>query len=179
MIELNVDLQLESITIDQQAQLNALMQRIYPPAYDYFWTDNGAWYLQYCYGLKGLQQDLTMEDSRYYFIRSNSTIVGVFLLRLKHNCPDFPTCSALKIQKLYLGKEAQGKGIAQQLMQYAEQLALELGKDMCWLECMDTKEQALRFYHKLGYLRGSRQTLDFERLLPSVRGMFIMHKKLR
>ena len=87
--------------------------------------------------------------------------------------------SGCYLHRIYLGEEAQGKGIANELMNWVEQKAKLKGNDLIWLEAMDTQEQALRFYKKQGFMNSHKAYLDFEPLLDHYRGMDVLYKSLK
>ena len=171
-IELSSELVLHPLALHDQSAIAQLMRRIYPPAYAHFWLDDGDWYLESCYGIAGFRSDLEGEDSAYYRIDYQGQACGILLLREHTNLLEFSGQSALKLQKLYLGSEVHGLGLATQLMTFVENRARHLRKDLVWLEVMDEQPQAMRFYAKLDYQLLDTVQLDFTRLLLEMRTMW-------
>ena len=89
-----------------------------------------------------------------------------------------PEKSACYLNRIYLSEEVQGKGIAKKLMEWVEKKAKLKGNEIIWLEAMNSKEQALKFYAKHGFSKSHKAYLDFEPLLERFRGMDVLYKEL-
>ena len=178
---LNADtgLTLSPIQLTDQSELFPLIRRIYKNAYPGFWVDEGDWYLDLCYSLENLTKELSRPTAHYFFVEFESEKVGI----LKYDFPFSPRQveipNALKLHRLYLSESVQGKGIAQELMNYVEQIAIANQLENIWLEAMEQKPQAKRFYEKMGFELIHTYQLDFERLLPGLRGIHIFQKRIR
>ena len=61
---------------------------------------------------------------------------------------EFKIC---ELQKMYLTKEARGKGIAQELMQKCLAFAKEVGYDKCYIETLPFMKDAQKLYVKSGF----------------------------
>ena len=61
---------------------------------------------------------------------------------------EFKIC---ELQKMYLTKEARGKGIAQELMQKCLEFAKQAGYDKCYLETLPFMKAAQKLYIKSGF----------------------------
>ena len=132
-----------------------------------------------------LKKELDNAHSDYYFVNYDpssqfeaTSTIGIF--KLIHNCvyKPLPQLKALKVHRIYLDANIQGKGIGKQLMLYAEDVGRVNNFDIIWLDAMDTHEQAQAFYHKLGYEKTQLQHLPFELLYDEHRPMWYMHKNL-
>ena len=179
MINISDLIQLQNIEITHQPELKLLMKRIYPPAYKSFWSNEDcSWYLNKMYDIENFSLEFSEQNSHYYFIIYNSKKVGI--LRLQHDKPlvDFPDKKATYLHRIYLGEEAQGKGVAKQIMDWTESSAKLKGSELIWLKAMDTQLQALRFYEKHGFSISNTTVLDFELIHKHLRGMNILYKFL-
>ena len=156
---------------DHQVHL-ALMQRIYPPAFAYLWPDEGAWYIDHVHGKQAFLRDLDTPDTPYYHVYHHEQLVGIFRLKLHVPCPDAPELRALKLDRLYLADEVRGQGIGQALMAYTLEETRRLGKEIIWLDRMDSNEATIRFYRKLGFTECGQFRLPFEQMYPKYRGMW-------
>ena len=61
---------------------------------------------------------------------------------------EFKIC---ELQKMYLAKEARGKGIAQELMQKCLAFAKQVGYDKCYIETLPFMKDAQKLYVKSGF----------------------------
>ena len=62
--------------------------------------------------------------------------------------PEFKIC---ELQKMYLAKEARGKGIAKELMQKCLTFAKQVGYDKCYIETLPFMKDAQKLYVKSGF----------------------------
>ena len=179
MIQITEKLVLRPIQISAHSELFPLIRGIYKNAYPGFWVDEGDWYLDLCYSIENLTKELSRPSSYYFFVEFEGEKVGI----LKYDFPFSPRQveipNALKLHRLYLSEAVQGKGIAQELINYVEQIAITNELDHIWLEAMEHKLQAKRFYEKMGFELVHTYQLDFEKLLPESRGLHIFRKRLK
>lgn len=61
---------------------------------------------------------------------------------------EFKIC---ELQKMYLAKDARGKGIAQELMQNCLEFAKQAGYDKCYIETLPFMKDAQKLYVKSGF----------------------------
>ncbi|MEJ2112856.1 MAG: GNAT family N-acetyltransferase [Flavobacteriaceae bacterium] len=179
MIQISDHIQLQNITIQDQEKLIDLVRRVYTPVYKHLWKgEDCEWYLNRFYNKENLEQELNNADSEYYFVIYKSQDVGI--LRIDYNKPliGFSKESNVYFHRIYLGYEAQGKGVGKILFNWVEKRAKEKGKNSIWLKAMDTQQQALRFYTKIGYENIGKTSLDFELINKDLSGMVIFWKLL-
>ncbi|MDO5981491.1 GNAT family N-acetyltransferase [Flavivirga spongiicola] len=179
MIVISKTLLLQNIKFENHSELVELMARIYPPPYKHLWKNEDCrWYLNKCYGLINLKKELNNRDAFYYFVINNSKTVGILRLVINQPLKEFPNQLTTYLHRIYLSKEVQGKGIAQQLFNWSEKIAKQNDNKLIWLEAMDTQDQALKFYNKQGYKTIKNMTLEFDRIHKHLRGMLLMSKAL-
>lgn len=179
MLSISDTIKLKSIQIEDQSKLMTLLELIYPPAYKHLWINEDCnFYLNKFYSIENLKLELSEPDAAYYFVVDNSSIVGIFRIVYNKALSDFPKNQSAYIHRIYLSEEAQGKGIAKQLFNWAEHNAKLKGNSLVWLKAMDTQKQALRFYEKQGYNYGTSTSLDFELIHSNLRSMHTMYKYL-
>lgn len=171
MLYLTPDLYLQPIQAEDHIRHLALMGRIYPPAFAYLWPDAGAWYVDRTHNQAALLRDLAEPDAPYHHVYYQGKLVGIYRLKLNAPCPDFPAKSALKLDRVYLDDEIRGQGVGTALMDYTKAEARRLGRELLWLERMDTNEATINFYRKCGFQRGSDFRLTFDLMYEQYRGM--------
>ncbi|MEO7530116.1 MAG: GNAT family N-acetyltransferase, partial [Sediminibacterium sp.] len=71
-----------------------------------------------------------------------------------------------------------GKGIGKNLMLFSEEIATQHKKQGIFLKAMDTSNDALIFYEKMGYTKCGTLVLPFEQMKEEYRGMIILNKLL-
>lgn len=179
MISISDNVKLQDIKIEDQPKLMKLLELIYPPAYKHLWiNEDCSFYLNRFYSIENLELELSDPNAAYYFVIYKSNLVGIF--RFIYNNPfiGFPEKKSTYLNRIYLGENAQGKGVAKQLFLWAENKLKDQGHTLIWLKAMDSQKQALRFYEKQGYNYGTPTQLDFELIHSNLRGMKVMYKRL-
>jgi ribosomal protein S18 acetylase RimI-like enzyme len=148
-----------------------LMQRIYPPAFSYLWPDGGDWYVDKVHSEAAFLSDLATPDAPYKHVYFKDKLIGIYRLKLNNPNPDFPDEPTLKIDRLYLDDAVRGNGIGSILITHAKAETLRQGKQLLWLERMDTNEATIRFYRKHDFMDGSTFRLPFVQMYEKFRGM--------
>ena len=177
MIGISEKIFLEPIQLTDQEMLLQLMSRIYPAVYHHLWFDMGQWYVQKIYSAENLGSELEDDHARYYFVYFEGKQVGVLRTLLQESMPGFSEEIMVKIHRIYLDPAVHGNGIGKELFKWIEsEFCLEWGLPL-WLETMDTQQEAIGFYEKMGFEKAGRFRLDFELMKPEFRGMFYMIKR--
>jgi ribosomal protein S18 acetylase RimI-like enzyme len=180
MISISENIQLQTITLNDQQKLFELVGNVYPPVYKHLWKKKDCnWYLNTFYSFENLQKELKEADANYFFVQYNLKPVGIFRVHFSKTIKEIQDNSSAYLHRIYLGKEVHGKGIGRLLFNWAEQQARDKGKTSIWLKAMDTQEQALGFYRKQGYHEIGKLSLDFDLIHKPLRGMVIFKKSLR
>ena len=170
----------ERIGLGEAEALSTLCQEIYAEHYLHLWYDNGVWYRQMRYSPAALAEELADVQTEFYWILRDSQKAGYLKLNLDAR-PDarlFTTSTpGLEIERVYLYKACAGLGLGQKAMVWAESRARQLGRNYVFLYTMDSSE-ARFFYEKAGYHTRGEKRLDFEKMKPEYRGMYLMIKEL-
>jgi len=178
MIKISSNIQLQEIQVEDFKILETLMNDVYKAAYKHFWKDEGNWYVQSQFSKSNLEKELSEYKTSYYFVLFNAEIVGIFRILWDKKLLRLENKKSLKLHRIYLHKNTQGKGIGKQLLAWLEEEAIKKQYEMIWLDTMDEKPQAFEFYKKLGYQYHSHCFLDFELLFDNVRKMSQVYKVL-
>ena len=177
-LDISKTVSLIEIGISDYEELYVLMQRIYPKAYQYLWNDDCSWYINHVYNQEQVAIDDREEGSLFYFVIVNGKKEGILKLKIDIPYPEQSTIKGTKLDRIYLSEEMQGKGVSKLLMQYVLDLAKGNGSEILWLDCMDSKHQALNYYVKNGFQKGGLSYLDFELLKDEYRGIYLMWKEI-
>ncbi|TMM30394.1 GNAT family N-acetyltransferase [Polaribacter aestuariivivens] len=178
MITISKNLQLKKIVSENSEVLFELMQAIYPPAYQHFWTDNGNWYINTQYSKENILQELSEKNTDYYFVVFNDEIVGNFRIIWGEKLANLSEEKQVKLHRIYLHPKTQGKGLGKKLLFWLEEKVKEKGFKIIWLDGMNKQPQAFQFYEKLGYIYHSHTFLPFENMLEEYKKMSQLYKKL-
>lgn len=153
-----------------------MMDEIYRSSYQHMWKDKGDWYLELIYGNETVQKELSQSLSNYFFVEWGEEKIGILKYDFPFSPKEIEISNAMKLHRLYLHPKAHGKGIAQILMKHCEQVAKENELHAIWLEVMECKPQAKRFYQKNGFAPLHYYKLNFGKILPEYSGIEIWSK---
>ena len=87
------------------------------------------------------------ENEIYFIVEMDGTILGGCGIGNLVEA-EFKIC---ELQKMYLAKEARGKGIAKELMQKCLSFAKQVGYDKCYIETLPFMKDAQKLYVKSGF----------------------------
>lgn len=97
--------------------------------------------------LNTLSEVYEAENEIYFVVEQDGIILGGCGIGNLMDS-EFKIC---ELQKMYLAKEARGKGIAQELMQKCLEFAKETGYDKCYIETLPFMKDAQKLYIKSGF----------------------------
>jgi ribosomal protein S18 acetylase RimI-like enzyme len=172
---------IRQINSSHAAELSALAKAIYVEHYLHLWYPGGAeWYMEeQAYPEKKLREELADPNNLHYIVYDEQELpLGYLKLRIKAILSGFEDKDCLEIERIYLHKAATGKGIGRQLMELSETMAKEYQRDILFLKAMDSSQDAIGFYQRMGYTIYGRLVLPFTQMKEAYRGMVILQKQL-
>jgi ribosomal protein S18 acetylase RimI-like enzyme len=105
-------------------------------------------YIQKAFDREKLRGELLNGSSSFYFAYLDGELAGYLKLNMDGAQTDLHDPRALEVERIYVLKNFQGKGIGRRLMEKAIEVALEHDKTFIWLGVWERNEAALRFYEK-------------------------------
>lgn len=108
-------------------------------------------YIEKQLNLEQLTSELLNQDSLFYFARLDEKIVGY--LKLNFNQAQKESVlegKAFEIERFYILKLHQGKGLGSQLFKKAIEIGKDKGYKLLWLGVWEHNTKALEFYTKKG-----------------------------
>ncbi len=186
------DIRIFKLTVDDADWLSNIAKQAYFDNYTHLWFDEGAWYAERCFNVEQLRHELLDENAAFYGVEDEKEPLGFLKINInyplsKKHCQskdltlltfytdEIP--NALELERIYLMKQGQGRGIGQRLVQLTVDAARSRGKDVVWLKAMDTSPAGL-FYEKMGFKTCGTLRLGFEQMKPEMRGMVAMKKEI-
>ncbi len=108
-------------------------------------------YLQENFNTERVEKELRHPCSLFYLASIENQVTGY----LKLNTGDAQTepvgNNAMEIERIYVLNSWHGKGVGQDLMEYALQVAKTKGVGFVWLGVWENNHRAIRFYEKNGF----------------------------
>jgi ribosomal protein S18 acetylase RimI-like enzyme len=170
---------IRQINTSHAAALSALAKAIYVEHYLHLWYPGGAdWYMnEQAYPEEKLRAELSDPNNLHYIVYDEQkTPQGYLKLRIKATLSGQEEKDCLEIERIYLHKAATGKGVGRQLMELSERVARQYNKDIIFLKAMDSSQDAIGFYQRMGYRVCGRLVLPFTQMKEVYRGMVILQK---
>ncbi|MEP7107503.1 MAG: GNAT family N-acetyltransferase [Ferruginibacter sp.] len=110
-------------------------------------------FLESYFNLRQVITELNNENDFYYLAESDGKAIGYLRFMEDYaNFPEMKQWKSLELKRLYVVKEFQGKGVAQQLMDYTLLYAKENNYRVVWLGVWEHNSRAQKFYEKYGFI---------------------------
>jgi ribosomal protein S18 acetylase RimI-like enzyme len=154
--------------------LSYVALKAYADHYLHLWHDGGKWYMEKSFSAEKIAYELADPDAIFYLAFYNNSPAGFLKLNLQAPFGDHK--NALELERIYLIKDSQSKGIGKELVQLTFTMAKENNKDLVWLKAMDTSTESIAFYKKMGFEIEGFHKLDHALMKEELRGMVIMKK---
>ena len=139
------------------------------------WDDGGLeWYLDNEFNDKRLALDLSDENTAYYFIEHKEKQIGFIKTKINLSSDFIP--NSVELEKIYVLPECKGMGIGKLALNDIIQKTKNSGKESIFLRVIDTNENAIAFYEKLGFKFHSKTILDIPYFKEELKGMNRMIK---
>lgn len=109
-------------------------------------------FLQEYFDIEVVKKELADANDLYFFIEVDGVAAGY--MRLMEDYKNFPLMKqwkALELKRIYVEKTFHGKGLAQELMFFAEEYAKKHKYEVLWLGVWEHNNRAKRFYGKMGF----------------------------
>lgn len=158
--------------------LSEVARRAYADHYLDLWYDAGAWYMNRSFAPDVLRRELEDTNARFYLLLAGDEPIGFLKLNLDRPSPCNPSLKALELERIYLVKQATGQGVGKTAMQFVDEQARQLGRQLIWLKAMDSSHDALTFYEKMGFERCGTDRLNFAVMKEAYWGMVILQRPL-
>jgi diamine N-acetyltransferase len=153
---------IRKVTIADTAALAALSKKTFYDTFTGTCTDaDMQQFLADYFNETQVAKELSNQNDYYFFAEINGVPVGY--LRFMEDYSSFSFMKqwkALELKRIYVLKEFQGKGIAQQLMNVVLDFCKKENYQVLWLGVWEHNIRAQKFYEKNGFVN-SGHTHDF------------------
>lgn len=126
---------------------------------DTFGKDNSpedmAKFLDESYNEDKLGAEIATLGSFFYFLKVDGEVAGYLKLDVDDAQNEDVDPNGLEVERIYLRKSFQHRGLGKKLFEFAEEKGREWGKSVLWLGVWEHNENAKNFYASRGLTRFS------------------------
>ncbi len=108
-------------------------------------------FLKASYQTDKLEKEMEHPDSTFYFTYVDGELAGYLKINLGGAQTEIHDPAAGELERIYVLKEFQGRGIGRFQMEQALELVREAGKAYIWLGVWEHNERAKDFYQRYGF----------------------------
>ncbi len=166
--------QIKPVTTTAIPLLRDIAIESYSDHYLHLWHDGGAWYIEKCFGQNILETEFNDSNSSFFLVYYKEILAGFLKLNKDAAWENINSTEGLELERIYLLKRFSGKGIGKHLVKFTFELAREYNKKIVWLKAMDSSQEAIAFYNKMGFEICGKTRLEFEQMKSAYRGMVVM-----
>ena len=172
-------MQLKKASITDIIALKKICIDAYSLNFHNHWNDDGLeWYLNKEFSTKRLTLDLADKNTEYFFIEHNLKAVG--FIKIKNNSiTSLPFANSVEVEKIYVLPDFKGMGIWKLALNEIIKSTIAQGYKNLFLCVIDSNENAITFYKKLGFQLHGTTSLDIRCFKEELKGMFRMVKELK
>jgi len=147
-------LKLVQCEIDDLEALRELSYRTYNDTFGSMNTpENMKVYLDKAFDINKLRDELLNSSSWFYFLYTDGEVAGYLKLNECKAQSDIKDEESLEVERIYIAKEHQGKGLGTVLLDKAIKVAQQRRKSYLWLGVWEKNDKALQFYISKGFYR--------------------------
>ena len=110
--------------------------------------ENMRLYLENNFSKEQLSNELENSNSEFYFAILENEVIGYLKLNFSEAQTELNDVNALEVERVYVRNNYHGKGVGQQLLDYAIQLAKQKNMQAVWLGVWENNQRAINFYKK-------------------------------
>jgi len=164
---------IKACTKEDVDEMGRVLIQSYRENYTYLWFDDGEKYIVDCFGYEKLNAELSDPNAAFFLFYEGQKPVGVMKLNISSALGEFSADAALELERIYIIKEASGKGIGKEAIDFVCDFARERNKAVIWLKAMDSSA-AVGFYERRGFAVIGESWLSFPEMKDEYKRMVIM-----
>jgi ribosomal protein S18 acetylase RimI-like enzyme len=108
-------------------------------------------YMKHAFAKANLQQQLSDNNSYWYFIKDTDTIIGYLKLNIGNAQTEFQQQNGLEVERIYIDIPYLSQGFGKKAIDFSISEAHKLEKNYIWLGVWEENPNAIRFYKKCGF----------------------------
>ena len=107
-----------------------------------------------------LTKELKTDGSTFFFVKLDGKLVGYLKVNVGSAQTDPMGDDAFQIERIYILKDYQRRGIGKILISKSIEMAKEMKKKNVWLGVWEHNKNALSFYSKMGFVKVGQHEFD-------------------
>ncbi|MGO1787256.1 MAG: GNAT family N-acetyltransferase [Sphingobacterium sp.] len=148
-----MNITIQKVTLNDIEQLQEIGKETFLETFSTSNTqENMEKYLAEGFSLKKLSDELTNENSEFYFASSENSVIGYLKINFGASQTERQDEKNLEIERIYVLKEFYGKKVGQMLYEKAIEVAKQKSLAWVWLGVWEENPRAIRFYEKNGFV---------------------------
>ena len=108
-------------------------------------------YLRAAFAVEKIRTEPLNPCSDFYMLKMNGTLCGYIKINEADAQSDLHDPESLELERIYVSKECQGKGLGAYLLELVIDIARNKGKKYIWLGVWEKNARAIGFYQKHGF----------------------------
>ncbi len=142
-------------TLDDVNNISVIGKQTFEESYGEFFEDQEylQTYLKYSFSIDKINNSILKPENLYWIVYDEMKQICIGYAKLKLNSPSkfIDNQNTCKLQRIYLVKGNEGKGIGTRLHEQVLQAIVDEGYEYVWLSNLKKKEAAVVFYKSKGY----------------------------
>ena len=114
--------------------------------------ENMQHYLENNFSKEQLTKEVENSHSEFYFAILESEVIGYLKINYSAAQTELKDDQALEVERIYVRNQFHGKGVGQQLLDYAIEFAKQKNMQSVWLGVWENNHRAISFYKKNGFV---------------------------
>lgn len=145
-------LQIRPATIHDLPMLRDLAEETFVEAFGPVNTpEDMRQYVSKTFAIEQVRASIQQEGASYFMAWHDGEAIAYLKLNEGAAQTEQSLENALEIERIYVKKSYQSKGIGQQLLDFAMEQATQANKSWIWLGVWDQNKAAIRFYERHGF----------------------------
>lgn len=146
------ELQFHAVTLNDLSVLRDLSVKTFSEKFEKDNLEqNLDQYLKTAFNKTKLKEELSDENVKFYFAKSNDEVLGYLKLNKDNSQNELTSYNSVELERIYVLKAFQGQKIGQRLLDFAIKYAKDLKAEFIWLGVWEHNSDAIRFYTKNGF----------------------------
>lgn len=146
------NIEIVRVETDEVNKLQDISRKTFVEAFsDTNTAENMKQYLDQSFSVAKLGEELSHEQSQFYFAIVEGQIVGYLKVNMGEAQTELQNEHTFEIERIYVLRAYHGKKVAQALYQQAIDIAIAYQADFVWLGVWEKNTRAISFYTKNGF----------------------------